>query len=53
VTPVELNTDVSHSTRIYDYLLGGKDKFAADRDAAARTSTEPATKPPFLRYVRE
>jgi S-adenosyl methyltransferase len=29
VTPVELNTDVPHSARIYDYLLGGKDNFAA------------------------
>jgi O-methyltransferase involved in polyketide biosynthesis len=34
VTP-ELNTDVPHSARIYDYLLGGKDNFAADRAAAA------------------
>jgi len=34
VTPVELNTDVPHSARIYDYLLGGKDNFAADREAA-------------------
>src|SRR5258705_1252503 len=34
MTPVELNTDVPHSARIYDYLLGGKDNFAADREAA-------------------
>jgi O-methyltransferase involved in polyketide biosynthesis len=31
----ELNTEVPHSARIYDYLLGGKDNFAADRAAAA------------------
>ena len=31
---VDLNTSVPHSARIYDYLLGGKDNFAADRAAA-------------------
>jgi hypothetical protein len=35
VTSAELNTNVPHSARIYDYLLGGKDNFAADREAAA------------------
>jgi hypothetical protein len=34
VPPVELNTSVPHSARIYDYLLGGKDNFQADRTAA-------------------
>jgi hypothetical protein len=34
VSPVELRTDIAHSARIYDYLLGGKDNFAADRQAA-------------------
>jgi hypothetical protein len=29
-----LNTGVAHSARIYDYLLGGKDNFEADRVAA-------------------
>lgn len=29
-----LNTKVAHSARIYDCLLGGKDNFAADREAA-------------------
>ncbi|MEO3814107.1 SAM-dependent methyltransferase [Sphaerisporangium sp. B11E5] len=29
-----LNTKIPHSARIYDYLLGGKDNFAADREAA-------------------
>jgi hypothetical protein len=34
VGAIELNTDVPHSARIYDYLLGGKDNFEADRQAA-------------------
>jgi hypothetical protein len=29
--PPEFNTGVPHSARVYDYLLGGKDNFAADR----------------------
>ena len=29
-----LNTGVAHSARVYDYWLGGKDNFAADREAA-------------------
>jgi hypothetical protein len=35
VSSIELNTTVPHSARIYDHLLGGKDNFAVDRDAAA------------------
>jgi S-adenosyl methyltransferase len=30
----EIDTTVAHSARIYNYWLGGKDNFAADRDAA-------------------
>jgi S-adenosyl methyltransferase len=31
---VDLQTDRPHPARVYDYLLGGKDNFAADRAAA-------------------
>ena len=34
IDSVELRTDVPHSARMYDYYLGGKDNFAADREAA-------------------
>ncbi|MFF5296582.1 SAM-dependent methyltransferase [Paractinoplanes globisporus] len=40
MSPIELNTDVPHSARIYDHLLGGKDNFAADRDAAAAITAD-------------
>ncbi|MFC7528060.1 SAM-dependent methyltransferase [Actinoplanes sp. GCM10030250] len=30
----ELDTEVAHSARLWNYLLGGKDNFAADREAA-------------------
>src|SRR5215470_11483613 len=29
-----LDTTVAHSARLWNYLLGGKDNFAADREAA-------------------
>jgi hypothetical protein len=32
--PPEIDTSVAHSARIYDYILGGKDNFEADRMAA-------------------
>jgi predicted O-methyltransferase YrrM len=31
-----LDTSVAHSARVYNYWLGGKDNFAADREAAER-----------------
>ena len=31
-----INTSVAHQARIYDYWLGGKDNYAADREAAER-----------------
>ncbi len=32
----EIDTSVAHPARVYDYWLGGKDNFAADREAAER-----------------
>jgi hypothetical protein len=31
--PVEINTSVAHSARVWNYFLGGKDNFPADREA--------------------
>jgi hypothetical protein len=31
-----IDTTVAHPARVYDYWLGGKDNFAADREAAER-----------------
>jgi S-adenosyl methyltransferase len=33
--PIDLHIDRPHPARVYDYLLGGKDNYAADRAAAA------------------
>ncbi len=33
------NTMVAHQARMYDYMLGGKDNYAADRDAAEKWLT--------------
>jgi len=35
--PAELDASRAHPARIYDYWLGGKDNFAADREAAEAT----------------
>ncbi|MGE5131347.1 MAG: SAM-dependent methyltransferase [Gemmatimonadota bacterium] len=32
--PAGIDTSVAHSARVYDYILGGKDNFEADRKAA-------------------
>ena len=32
--PADIRTDVAHPARVYDYWLGGKDNFGADRAAA-------------------
>ena len=56
--PAELNTNVPHPARVYDYWLGGKDHFPADRRAGdAVLAANPAVRPTikanraFLRRV--
>jgi trans-aconitate methyltransferase len=34
--PLDIDISVAHQARIYDYTLGGKDNFAADREAAEK-----------------
>jgi hypothetical protein len=46
---VELDTSVAHPARVYDYWLGGKDNFAADREAAEQVI---AANPDVLAGVR-
>ena len=48
-TPEDFRTDVPHSARIYDYWLGGKDNFEADRNAAEFTLR---LMPQMLDYAR-
>ncbi len=55
---IDLRTDVPHSARMYDYFLGGKDNYEADRDAAEKALREfPAvrvtarTNREFMRHV--
>jgi hypothetical protein len=31
---IEIDTSVAHSARVYDYILGGKDNYGPDREAA-------------------
>ncbi|MEV7781675.1 SAM-dependent methyltransferase [Kitasatospora sp. NPDC088351] len=51
--PTELDTGVPHTARMYDYYLGGKDNFEADRKAAeAAVAAYPAL-PLLARTNRE
>ena len=46
---IDLRTDVPHPAPIYDYWLGGKDNFAADREAAEAVI---AVRPTVVRDIR-
>ncbi len=47
--PSSFDTSVAHPARVYDYWLGGKDNFAADRAAAERVI---AVRPTIRRDIR-
>lgn len=49
---LDLQTDVPHSARIYDYLLGGKDNYPADRAAAANIVADWPNLPVSMRANR-
>jgi hypothetical protein len=48
--PIDLRTDVPHSARMYDYFLGGKDNFKADRETADKAAR---SYPPARIAIRE
>ncbi len=49
---VTLDTSVAHPARVYDYWLGGKDNFAADREAAEQVIAANPTVLPGVRANR-
>jgi S-adenosyl methyltransferase len=53
MSDVTLNTAIPHSARIYDYLLGGKDNFEADRAAAAAIVESTPNLPVSMRANRQ
>ena len=53
MSDVDLNTAIPHSARIYDFLLGGKDNFEADRRAAAGIVEHSPNLPVSMRANRQ
>lgn len=47
--PADIRTDIAHPARVYDFWLGGKDNFSADRAAAEQVM---AVMPEILDTVR-
>jgi hypothetical protein len=50
--PPEIDTSRPHSARMYDYYLGGKNNFSADREAAERVLAGMPTSRTFARENR-
>ncbi|WP_433871255.1 SAM-dependent methyltransferase [Saccharopolyspora sp. CA-218241] len=50
---LDLRTDEAHSARIYDAVLGGKDNYAVDREAAAAMLREWPALPVHMRANRD
>jgi hypothetical protein len=51
--PSEIDTSRPHSARMYDYYLGGKNHFAADREAADKVLAGMPTSRTFARENRD
>jgi SAM-dependent methyltransferase len=51
--PAALDTSVAHPARVYDYWLGGKDNYAADREAAEAAIADNPFIVPGVRTNRE
>jgi hypothetical protein len=51
--PLEIDTSVPNIARMYDYWLGGKDHFAADREAADRQTAAVPQVPLLARQNRD
>jgi SAM-dependent methyltransferase len=51
--PPEIDTSRAHPARVYDYLLGGKDNFAADRRAADAMTMQMPSLPTMMRANRQ
>ncbi|MCL9758974.1 SAM-dependent methyltransferase, partial [Frankia sp. AiPa1] len=49
---LDLRTDIPHSARVYDYIIGGKENFPADRAAADKTIEEWPNLPTSMRTNR-
>jgi hypothetical protein len=50
--PPKIDSSIPHSARMYDYYLGGKDNFAADREAAEKLLAGMPTARTFARENR-
>ena len=42
--PPDIDATVAHNARVYDYWLGGKDNFAADRGSRSGARTAAASR---------